>query len=166
MKLTTEGWSGFFYEKLHPVLSPVNMKAQHVYNQDGSGYFRGCLANIGKVWARKGRRWVARRGGYDRTHIIAMVCVSAAGKPVTSALLWIGKTVPGLLFSKEPCPVFIKATQGDGYNDSGKAASSSDTKAQDSKKKQKETKGGWSDASTFREWVREEFVIEVHPNSK
>ena len=117
--------------------------------------------NIGKVWARKGRRWVARRRGYNRTHIIAMVCVSAAGE--TLALLWTGKTVPGRLFSKEACHVFIKATQADSKKDSRNAASSNDTNAENSKKKEKETKGGSSDAATFMEWVREVFVAKVHP---
>ena len=62
--------------------------------------------------------------------------------------------------------MFIKASKGDSKKDSQKAASSSDTKAQDSKKKQKETKGGWSDAATFMEWVREVFAAEVHRNTK
>ena len=86
------------------------MKAQHVSNQDGSGYFRGFLVNVGKVWARKGERWVARRREYDCTHIMAMVCVLAVRKTVTRALLWTAQTVPRRFFSKEACPVFIKAT--------------------------------------------------------
>ena len=118
---------------------------------------------IEKVWARKGKRWVARRHGYDRTHITAMVCVSEAGKTATPALLWTQTTVPGRLFSREACPVFIKATQGDSKKDSRKAASSSDTKAQDSKNKRKETEGGGSDAATVMEWLREVFVAEVYP---
>ena len=56
VKLTAEEWRGFFNEDLHPALLRVNMKAQHVYNQDESGYFRSFLVNIGKVWARKGRK--------------------------------------------------------------------------------------------------------------
>ena len=62
-KSTAEEWSGFFNDKLHPALLRVNMTAQHVYNQDESGYLRNFLVNLGKVWARKGRRWVARRRG-------------------------------------------------------------------------------------------------------
>ena len=107
-KLTAQELSGCFNEKLHPTLSRVNMKPQHVYNQDESDYFRSFLMSIGKVWVGKGRRWVVRRRGYDHTHITANVCVSAARKTVTSAVLWTEKTVPGRLFSKEACHVFIK----------------------------------------------------------
>ena len=131
-------------------------------NQDESGYFKSFLVN-NKVWAGKGGRWVARRRGYDRTHIKAMVCMSAAGKTITPAPLWIGKTVHGRLFSKKACPVFIQATQCDGQKDSRKATSSTHSNTQNSKQKQKETKGGWSDAATFMEWVRKVFVVEVHP---
>ena len=112
-KLITEEWSGFFNDQLHPALLRVNIKAQHVYNQDESGYSRNCLVNIGKVWAHKGTGWVARRRGYHGTHITAMVCVPA-GKPVKPALLWTRKAVPGCLSSTEACPMFIKPTQGDG----------------------------------------------------
>ena len=91
-----------------------------------------------------------------------MVCVSAAGKTVTPALLWTEKTVLGRLFSKEACPVFIKSTQGDSKKNSQKAVFSTDSKAPDSKQKQEETKGGWTDAATFMELVREVFVAEVH----
>ena len=69
----------------------------------------------------------------------------------------------GRLFSKEACPVFIKATQGDSKKDTQKADSNNDTRAQDSKQKQEKTKGGWSDAATFMEWVGEVFVAQVHP---
>ena len=79
-KFTEKEWSTFFNERLHPALSPVNMKAQHVYNQDESGYFRSFLVNIGKVWARKGRRWVARKRGYHGTYITAMVCILSSRK--------------------------------------------------------------------------------------
>ena len=47
----------FFNEKLHPALSRVNMKAQHVYNQEENGYFRNFFVNFGKVRARK-EAWV------------------------------------------------------------------------------------------------------------
>ena len=98
----------FCIEKLHPALLRVNIKAQHVYNQDESGYFRSFLVNIGKVWARKGKRSVARRCAYDRTHITALVCVSVARKTARPALLWTEKTV---------------ATQSDRKKDKRKAAS-------------------------------------------
>ena len=39
-KLTQEEWSTFFNEKFHLALSRVNMKAQHMYNQDECGHFR------------------------------------------------------------------------------------------------------------------------------
>ena len=136
VKLTAEEWSGIFNDKLHLALLRVKMKAQHVYNQDESGYFRSSLVNIGNVWARKGRRWVARRRGYDRTHITTMVCVSVAVKTAPTALLWTGNTVHGRLFSKKACPVFIKVNQGDSKNDSRKATFSSDSNTQDSKPKQ------------------------------
>ena len=58
--------------------------------------------------------------------------------------------------------MFIKATQGDSTKDSREAASSTDSKAQDSMPKQKETKGGWSDAATFIKFVREGFVVDAH----
>ena len=135
-KLTTEEWTGCFNAKSHPTLLRVNMKAQHVYNQDESGDFRSFFVKIRKVLARKGRRWVARRRGYDRTHITAMVCVSAAGKTVTPALLWTGKKVLGRLFSKQACHVFMKATQGDSKKNNQKATSSSESNAQDSKQSQ------------------------------
>ena len=130
-KLTEEEVITFFKEKLHPALSRVNMKAQCMYNQDESGYFRCFLVN-GKVWARKGRSWVARGRGYDPICITAMVYVSVVGKTVTLALLWTWKNV---LFSKDACPMFIKAAQDDSKKDSKKAASGSDTKAHDSNKK-------------------------------
>ena len=103
------------------------------------------------------------QGGNNCTHITTMVCVSGAGTTVTPALLLTEKTVFGRLFSKEACSMFIKATQGDSKKGGVKAASSSDTKAQDRKKKQKETKGRWSDAVTFMECVREVFVAEIRP---
>ena len=131
-----------------------------------TGYFKNFLVNIEKVWARKGRRWVARWCGYDCTYITAMVCVSAIEKTVTPALLWTGKMVPGRLFSKEACLVFIKATQGGSHKDNQKAIPSSDTKAHDNRKKQKETRGGWFDAATFMEWVREVFVAKVQQKTK
>ena len=43
-----------------------------------------------------------------------------------------------------------------------KQPSSSDSRAQDSKQKQKETKGRWSYAATFMQWVTKVFVAEVH----
>ena len=58
-KLTREEWTGVLNHKWHTTLLRVNMKAQHVYNQDESGYFGSFLVNIAKFWARKGRRWVA-----------------------------------------------------------------------------------------------------------
>ena len=125
-----------------------------MYNEDESGYFRSFLISIGKVWARKGKNRVARRRGYNRTHIKAMVCVSAARKTITPALL---------LFSKQACHVFIKATEGDSKKNSPTAVFSRDSKTQDSKQKQKETKRAWFDATTFMEWVREALVAEVHP---
>ena len=105
--------------------------------------------NIGKVWARKGRRQVASRRGYDRTHITAMVGVSAAEKTLPLALLSTKITVSGRLFLKGACPVFIKAIQDDSKKDNRKAASSSDTRVQDNRKNKKHTKGGWSDAATI-----------------
>ena len=71
--------------------------------------------------------------------------------------------VSGRLFSKEVCPVFIKATQDESKKDSRKAASSINSNVQDNKRKEKETKRGWSDAVTFMECLGEVFVAEVHP---
>ena len=59
--------------------------------------------------------------------------------------------------------MFINATQRDSKKDSRKAASSTDGNAQDNKQKQKETKGGCFDAATFMEWVKEVFLLDVHP---
>ena len=64
---------------------------------------------------------------------------------------------------KTGVPGFHKASHGDSKKDSRKASCSSDTNAQDNKKKHKETKGGWFDAATFMEWVRKVLVAEVHP---
>ena len=99
--------------KLLLALSQVSMNPQHVDSQGESGYFKTFLANIGNVWARRGRRWVARRRSYDRTHITTVVCVSAAGQAIILAPSWTGKTVSGCLLNKEACHVFIKATQDD-----------------------------------------------------
>ena len=61
------------------------------------------------------------------------------------------KKMPSCLFSKEACPVFTKATQGESKKDCQKATSSSDTKAKDRKKKQNESEPGWSDVATLME---------------
>ena len=71
--------------------------------------------------------------------------------------------MPGRLFSKEACLVFIKATQGYSKKDSRKAASNNDSTAKDSKQKQKGIKGSWSYATNFMEWVKEAFIAEVRP---
>ena len=76
---------------------------------------------------------------YDRTHIIAIVCVSAAKKTVRATVLWTEKRVPGRFFSKDACPLFNKATYGDSEKDSQKAPSRSDSNAHDRKQKPKET---------------------------
>ena len=61
----------------------------------------------------------------------------------------------GCLFQKESCPVFFKASQGEGKKDCQKAACSSDTKAKDGKKRQKDTTGHWSDAALWEGVARE-----------
>ena len=90
-RLTTQEWRSFLNDKLHPSVSRVNMKPQHVYNQDESGYFRNLLVKIVKMVARKGRRSIASRRGYICTHITAMVCVSRTRKTGAPALLYTRK---------------------------------------------------------------------------
>ena len=77
-QLTVEECDGSSNKNLHPFLSPVNERAQHVYNQDESLSFRVFLVNIEKVWAYNGRRWVAISSGYDPTDRTAMVCATTA----------------------------------------------------------------------------------------
>ena len=54
-KLIAEEWSFFFNDKLHTAPLRMNMKAQHVYKIDDSGYFRNFVVIIGKVWGAEGQ---------------------------------------------------------------------------------------------------------------
>ena len=91
---------------------------------------------------------MARKRGYDRTHITGIICVSAAGQIITRTLLWTGQTIPIHLFSKNVCEVVIKPTNVS----KGQATESSTT-----------TKEGWSSAALFMEWIEKVFVKETQP---
>ena len=89
-----------------------------------------------RVWGRKGRKTVARRRGWHRQHITAIVAVNAQGQGTKPALLWNTKKIRGDMFLPAQCPVTLKGTPD-----------------------------GWSSRKVFLEWVETVLVKETQPLS-
>ena len=64
-----------------------------------------------KVYALRGTKTCARRGGYDRRHGTLVTCVRADGFYSRPALLWPSALTRGDLFQHEACPISVKATK-------------------------------------------------------
>ena len=72
-RLSPQQWTEFFNNHLKPGLEKVAYNPCHIWNEDESGFFRQFTTVGQRVWVRKGRKTVARRRGWQRQHITAMV---------------------------------------------------------------------------------------------
>ena len=139
-KLTEEEWLSFFKTSLRPALSCVNFEARYIHNMDETRFFRNFETVGPAVWVRRGSKRVARKRGWARQHISALVCCFAVGTNNTPCLMWHNKKFKGEWFLKKKGgggPVRIKGTPD-----------------------------GWSSAYIFVEWVKNVFVLEVPPLHK
>ena len=79
---------------------------------------------------------MARRRGWQRQHITAIVAVNALGQATKPALLWNTKKIRGDMFLRAQCPVTLKGTPD-----------------------------GWASQEVFLEWVETVLVKEAQPLS-
>ena len=79
---------------------------------------------------------MARRRGWQRQHITAVVAVNAQGQATKPALLWNTKKIRGDMFLRAQCPLTLKGTPD-----------------------------GWSSQEVFLEWVETVLVKETQPLS-
>ena len=107
-RLSPQQWTEFFNNHLKPGLEKVAYNASHIWNEDESGVFRQFTTVGQRVWVRKGRKTVARRRGWQRQHITAIVTINAQGQATKPALLWNTKKIRGDMFLRAQCPVTLK----------------------------------------------------------
>ena len=135
-RLSPQQWVEFFNNHLRPGLEKIAYNHCHIWNQDESGCFRQFTMVGQRVWLRKGRKTVARRRGWQRHHITAIVALNAEGQATKPALLWNKKKVRGGMFLRAQCPLTLKGTPD-----------------------------GWSSQEVFLEWVETVLVKEIQPLS-
>ena len=107
-RLSPQQWTEFFNTHLKPGLEKVAYNPCHIWNEDESGFFRQFTTVGQRVWVRKGRKTVARRRGWQRQHITAIVAVNAQGQATKPALPWNTKKIRGDMFLRAQCPVTLK----------------------------------------------------------
>ena len=109
-KLSADQRKQFFNETLRPALENLSHDPACIGNEDESGFMRNFSTVGQRVWVRRRRRFVARRRGWQRQHVTAIVAVNAQGQSVKPSLLWHHKQVRVDMFLKAACPVSIKGT--------------------------------------------------------
>ena len=135
-RLSPQQWTEFFNNHLKPGLEKVAYNPCHIWNEDESRFFRQFTTVGQRVWVTKGRKTVARRRGWQRQHITAIVAVNAQGQSTKPALLWKTKKIRGDMFLRARCPVTLKGTPD-----------------------------GWSSQEVFLEWVETVLAKETQPLS-
>ena len=136
-RLTPRQWIEFFNNHLKPDLEKVAYNPCHIWNEDESVFFRRFSTVGQRVWVRKGRKTVARRRGWQRQHITAIVALNAQSEATKPALLWNTKKIKGDMFLRAQCPVTLKRTPD-----------------------------GWSSQEVFLEWVQTVLLKETQPRPR
>ena len=97
----------------NPALEEVSHDPACIWNEDESGFMRIFSTMGQRVWVRRGRSFVARRRGWQKQDVTAIVAVNVVGQSVQPSLRWHNKKVRGDMFLKAACPISIAGTAED-----------------------------------------------------